>query len=271
MSPYFLAMLATLGLATGFLAGLLGIGGGMLLVPFLAWAFTASDFPSEHVLHMAVATSLATILFTSISSIRSHHGRGSVRWDVVRSMAPGAFAGTFVGAQFASRLGTRGLALFFALFIGYSGVNMMRKAHRPPARIGGPLPSHTILFSVGTGVGFVASLLGAGGAFLLIPYLQWRGVQIREAVGSSAALGFAIATGGLVGYVVAGIGVPGLPPYTLGFIDLPALVCCAVASFITAPIGVRIAHGLKGSTLKMIFATLLVGLATSMAWKAWQS
>jgi uncharacterized protein len=271
MSPLFFAMFGCLGLATGFLAGLLGIGGGLLLVPFLAWAFTASDFPPEHVLHMAVATSLATILFTSTSSIRAHHLRGSVRWDVVRTMATGAFVGTFLGAQFASLLSTRGLALFFAIFIGYPGFDMMRKANRPLARVGGPLPSKGVLFGVGGGIGFIASLIGAGGGFLTVPFLQWRGVIIREAVGSSAALGFAIATGGLVGYVVAGWGVPGLPPYTLGFIDMPALVCCAITSVLMAPLGVRVTHRLKPSTLKTIFATLLIGLALSMAWKAWQS
>jgi uncharacterized protein len=271
MSPLFLAMLGGLGLATGFLAGLLGIGGGMLLVPFLAWTFTASDFPPNHVLHMAVATSLATILFTSMASIRAHHMRRSVRWDVVRSMASGACVGTFAGAQFASRLGTRGLALFFAAFIGYSGINMILKAKRPPTRVGGPLPSGRVLFGVGGGIGFVASLLGAGGAFIAVPYLQWRGVEIREAVGTSAALGFAIATGGLVGYIVAGIGVPGLPPYTIGFINLPALVCCSITSVLMAPLGARVTHRVQASTLKTIFATLLIILAASMAWKAWQS
>jgi uncharacterized membrane protein YfcA len=271
MSPLFLAMLAGLGLATGFLAGLLGIGGGMLLVPFLAWAFTASGFPPQHVLHMAVATSLATILFTSMSSIRAHHLQESVRWDVVRFMATGAFIGTFLGAQFASRLGTRGLAIFFALFIGYSGLNMMRKSNRPPSRVGGPLPPRSLMFGVGWGIGFIASLLGAGGAFLTVPFLQWKGVVIREAVGSSAALGFAIAGGGLIGYVVAGWNVPGLPPYTIGFINIPAVVCCAVASIVTVPFGARVTHRMQPSTLKIIFATLLIGLATSMAWKAIQS
>jgi len=271
VSLLFIVMLMVLGIATGFLAGMLGIGGGLLLVPFLAWGFTASDFPPEHVLHMAVATSLATILFTSTSSIRAHHLLGSVRWDVVKWMGPGAVVGTFAGAQFASRISTRWLAILFAVFIGYSGLNMLRQAHRPPARIGGPLPHARTMFGVGSGIGFIASLIGAGGAFVTVPFLQWRGVKIREAVGSSAALGFSIAVGGLIGYVFAGWHLPAMPPYTLGYIDLPALACCAIASVPMAPFGVRFAHAMKASTLKMIFATLLIGLASSMAWKAWQS
>ena len=271
MTLPFLALLAGLGLLTGFLAGMLGIGGGLLLVPFLAWAFTAADFPSGHVLHMAVATSLATILFTSVSSIRAHHRRGAVRWDVVRWMASGAVLGTFVGAQVASRIGTRWLALFFAVFIGYSGIDMLRKAHRPQARVGGPLPPGPVLTGVGCGIGFIASLIGAGGGFLTVPFLGWRGVTIREAVASSAAVGFGIAVGGLAGYVFAGWHLPDMPPYTLGFIDLPALACCAGASVATAPFGVRAAHTLKPSTLKIVFATLLIGLALSMVGKAWHA
>jgi uncharacterized membrane protein YfcA len=271
MSLLFIAMLVSLGVMTGFLAGLLGIGGGLLLVPFLAWVFTASGFPEEHVLHMAVATSLATILFTSTSSIRAHHLRGSVRWDIIRWMATGAIIGTFLGAQIASLISTRWLAIFFALFVGYSGFNMMRKAHRPQKRIGGPLPAGPILFGVGSGIGFIASLIGAGGGFLTVPFLGWRGVTIREAVGSSAAVGLGIAVGGLIGYIFAGWHLTDLPPYTLGYIDLPALACCAVASVPMAPLGVRTAHSLQPSTLKIIFASILILLASSMAWKAWNS
>jgi uncharacterized membrane protein YfcA len=146
---------------------------------------------------------------------------------------------------------------------------MMRRAHRPQARPGGPLPPRSALLATGTGIGFVASLIGAGGGFLTVPFLGWRGVTIREAVGTSAAVGFGIAVGGLIGYVFAGWHLPGMPPYTLGFIDLPALACCAVASVATAPFGVRAAYTLQPSTLKSIFATLLIGLAMSMVYKAW--
>ncbi len=271
MTLPFIAMLVALGLVTGFLAGLLGIGGGLLLVPFLTWVFTANDFAPDHTLHMAVATSLATILFTSVSSIRAHHLRRAVRWDVVRWMGPGAIVGTFVGAQVASHLPTRWLALMFALFLGQAGFNMMRRAHRPPKRTVASIPSPRVLVGAGAGVGLISSLIGAGGGFLTVPFLGWRGVDIRQAIGSSAAIGCAIAVGGLVGYIVAGWHVADLPPYTLGFIDLPALACCALASVPMAPLGARVAHWLGATTLKRIFATLLIGLATSMAVKAWQS
>lgn len=271
MSPAFVAALVALGAVTGFFAGMLGIGGGLLLVPFLTWVFTANDFAPAHTLHMAVATSLATILFTSTSSIRAHHLRRAVRWDVVRWMGPGAIAGTFVGAQVASHLHTRWLALMFAVFLGQAGVDMMRRAHRVPRRTVAAIPSAPALVGAGTGIGLVSSLIGAGGGFLTVPFLGWRGVDIRQAIGSSAAIGFAIAVGGLVGYVVAGRDVADLPPYTLGFVDLPALACCALASVPMAPLGARAAHRLSATTLKRTFAVLLLGLATSMAVKAWQA
>ena len=264
-------MLLALGSATGFLAGLLGIGGGMLLVPFLTMLFSAQAFPQQHILHMAVATSLTTILFTSVSSVRAHRQRGAVRWDVIKAMAGGAFLGTFLGAQLASLLHTRWLATFFAVFVGFSGVAMLRSARRTIPAEGRPLFGRVGLFGAGSGIGFVASLVGAGGGFITIPLLTWCRVRIHEAVATSAAMGFPIAAGGLVGYVISGWNVPGLPPLAVGFIYLPALAVCAIASMLTAPFGARVAHRLDVMSLKKIFAMLLIGLAVYMAWKAYRS
>lgn len=271
MSPLFVVLLLLLGSATGFLAGLLGIGGGMLLVPFLAMLFTAHAVPEQHVLHLAIATSLTTILFTSASSVRAHQLRRVVRWDIVKAMAGGAVVGTFVGAQIASLLRTRSLAIFFAVFVGSSGLAMLRNAGKIVPDKGRPLPGPLGLFGAGTVIGFVSSLLGAGGGFITVPFLGWRRVVIHEAVATSAAMGFPIAAGGLIGYVVAGWNVEGLPPLTIGFVYLPALVACALASVLTAPFGARAAHALPVKSLKNIFALLLVGLAIYMAWKAYRS
>ena len=271
MSDLFIVLLMLLGAATGFLAGLLGIGGGMLLVPFLTMLFTAQAFPQQHVLHMAVATSLTTILFTSASSVLAHHRRGAVRWDIVRAMAGGAVLGTFAGAQLASLVRTRWLALFFAVFVGYSGLAMLRNSRRIVPDEGRPLFGTLGLAGAGSGIGFLSSLVGAGGGFITVPFLGWCRVVIHEAVATSAALGFPIAAGGLVGYVVAGWNVEGLPPLAFGFIYLPALVVCAIASMLTAPFGARAGHALDVKSLNKIFALLLIGLAMYMAWEAYRS
>ncbi len=271
MSPLFIVMLLVLGSATGFLAGLLGIGGGMLLVPFLTMLFTAQAFPPQHVLHIAVATSLTTILFTSVSSVRAHRKRSAMRWDIIKAMAGGAFLGTFVGAQLASLLHTRWLATFFAIFVGCSGLAMLRNARRTIPAEGRPLFGKVGLFGAGSGIGVISSLVGAGGGFITIPFLTWCRVHIHEAVATSAAMGFPIAAGGLVGYVISGWNVEGLPPLAIGFIYLPALAACAIASVLTAPFGARVAHTLDVMSLKKIFAMLLIGLAIYMAWKAYHS
>jgi uncharacterized membrane protein YfcA len=256
--------LLALGAAMGFAAGLLGIGGGILIVPFLTFYFSLRGFPIEHVVHMAIATSLATILFTSISSVRAHHQRGAVRWDVVKALAPGILIGALIGASIAGRLPTLWISLIFATFVGFSALQMLLdrkpKASRELPRAGG-------MFAVGIGIGFLSSLVGAGGGFIAVPFMAWSNVSIHSAVGTSAALGFPIAAAGTVGYVLAGAGAPGLPPGTLGFIYLPALVVIALASVVMAPLGARAAHSLDVKPMKRIFALLLLSLASYMLYK----
>jgi uncharacterized membrane protein YfcA len=268
MDYFFLAGLLILGSFTGFAAGLLGIGGGMLMVPFLTMMFTAHAFPGEHVVHMAVATSLTTILFTSVSSVRAHHARGAVLWEVVKRMGPGAFAGTVLGAQVAGLLKTGWLALFFAAFVGYSAIKMLRSAGKPVPAGNEGLPSAGAQAMVGGLIGAVSSMVGAGGGFITVPFLTNRHVPMHKAVASSAAMGFPIAAGGLVGYVLAGLHQTGMPEWSLGFIYLPALVGCAVTSVLFAPLGARTAHALNVNSLKRVFALLLLALAGYMLWKA---
>ncbi len=268
MSILFVALLSSLGVATGFLAGLLGIGGGMLLVPCLTMLFSAEGFPPQHVLHMAVATSLSTIMFTSLSSVRAHHRRAAVRWDLLARMAAGAFFGTLAGAQLAGLLRGRWLALSFALLAGYSGVQMMRSARRTTTPATMAMPGVIGLNAAGFGIGAISSVVGAGGGFITVPFLRRCRVTIREAVGTSAALGFPIAAGGLVGYLIAGRHVEGLPRGALGYVYLPALAVCSLASVVTAPLGVRAANALPVASLEKIFASLLIGLSLYMVWRA---
>jgi uncharacterized protein len=267
LEPLFIVGLLVLGAFTGFAAGLLGIGGGMLLVPFLTMMFTAQHFAIEHVVHMAIATSLTTILFTSVSSVRAHHQRGAVLWNVVKVMGPAALIGTLLGAQLASWIKTGWLALFFALFVGFSAIQMLR-AKKGAAEGAPQLPAKPKLLATGAAIGFVSSLVGAGGGFITVPFLNSCRVGMHKAVATSAAMGFPIAMGGLVGYALAGMQAQGLPPLSLGYIYLPALVGCAVTSVLLAPLGAKTAHAMNVASLKRVFAFLLLGLATYMLWKA---
>jgi uncharacterized membrane protein YfcA len=260
----FVVALLALGAATGFLAGLLGIGGGMLLVPFLTLLFTVRAFPEEHLVHMAIATSLATILFTSASSVRAHHKRGAVLWPVVKVLAPGILVGSLIGAQIAGRLPTVFIAMFFAVFVGFSALQMLRDKKPKPSR---ELPKPLGMFGVGNGIGFISSLVGAGGGFISIPFMVWSNVKIHNAVATSAALGFPIAAAGTIGYIIAGMSQHSLPPGTIGFVYVPALFAVAGGSVVTAPLGARVAHALDTTRLKRVFALLLFALAGYMLYR----
>jgi len=268
MTWQLIAALLALGSATGFAAGLLGIGGGMLLVPFLTMLFTAQQVPLEHVVHMAIATSLATILFTSASSVRAHHQRGAVLWRVVKVLAPGIVTGSLIGAQIAGKLPTPWIALLFAVFVGLSATRMLLNPKPRPHR---DLPKPAGLFGVGNAIGLASSLVGAGGAFISVPFMVWCNVNMHNAVATSAALGFPIAAAGTIGYVVAGWRVQGLPPGSLGFVHLPALFAVATATVVTAPLGARVAHALNTRRLTRVFATLLYLLAGYMLYQSYRS
>lgn len=260
-----LLALIALGAATGFLAGLLGIGGGMTMVPFLTMLLTAQGFPTGEIIKVALATSLSTILFTSLSSVRAHFRHGAVRMDILRWMGPGAFVGTFIGAQLAGALKGTWLAGFFAVFVGYSALQMLRGT-RPPA--GRSTPKRGMMAGVGALIGFISSLVGAGGGFITVPYLTRCNVSVHQAVATSAGIGFPIALGGLIGYLVAGLDATGLPSGTLGYIYLPALAILAGASVVMAPWGAKTAHAMPVERLKKIFALLLLSLAAYMLTKA---
>jgi uncharacterized protein len=265
-----LALIATLlllGACGGFLAGLLGVGGGMVLVPFVTVLLESHGFPHEMALKVAVATSLASICFTSLSSLRSHHQRGGVRWPLVAALAPGLVIGAALGAGVASAMPVRLLTLMFGLFVAFMATNLLRGRKPVQPR---PLPGALRLGFVGTVIGMVASWVGAGGAFMSVPYMLARQVPMHEAVGTSAALGFPIALAGTVGYVIARPDFGALPVGMLGYVYLPALAGLSVASVLTAPLGAYAAHRLDTEQLKRVFAVLLYGIAVYMLQRAWR-
>jgi uncharacterized membrane protein YfcA len=261
MEWYFLYVV--IGALIGFCAGLFGVGGGAMSVPIFVMMFTAQNFPKEHLVHVALGTSLAAIVFTSLSSLRAHHQHGAVNWTIVKQMAPGLLLGTFLGSQVAGRFPTRVLTIVFVVFIYYTALQMfINKKPKPQRQLPGPLG----VAAVGGGVGLLSSMVAAGGGFATIPFMTWCNIKMHEAVGTSAALGFPIALAGAAGYVVAGWNASPLPPNTLGFVYVPLLLCFVVTSMLTAPLGAKLAHKLNVATLKKLFALLLASLATKMMW-----
>ncbi|HSI53962.1 MAG TPA: sulfite exporter TauE/SafE family protein [Ramlibacter sp.] len=258
IEPRLIAELALLGLATGFLAGLLGIGGGMLMVPFITFILASKGFPPEYTVKMAVATSLATICFTSLSSVRAHHKRGAVIWKIVWLVAPGIVVGALIGAQVAVALPGKMLSILFAIFVAFSATQMFLNRKPKPTRT---LPGWLGTFSMGGLIGLLSSLVGAGGAFISVPFMTWCNVKIHDAVGTSSALGFPIAFAGTLGYIWAGQDMPQMPPGSIGYLYLPGLVVVSLASMTMAPVGARTAHRMDIQPLKKLFALVLYALA----------
>jgi len=260
------AELLALGTCTGFLAGLLGIGGGMLMVPFMTLILSARGVDAALAVKMAIATSMATILFTSVSSVRAHHQRGAVRWDIVRTLAPGiVLGGLLAGAGVFARLKGTTLALVFAVFVAFSATQMLLGRKPAPTR---QMPGTAGSLGAGGMIGFVSGLVGAGGGFISVPFMGWCNVAMHNAVATSAALGFPIALANTVGYVAGGWSMPSPLPGALGYLWLPGLAIIATASVATAPLGARTAHAMNIQQLKKAFACTLYGLAAYMLYKS---
>lgn len=267
MSFLFVLALLAMGCFGGFAAGLLGIGGGMVLVPFITMLFTARGFPPELVVHMAIATSLGTILFTSLSSVRAHHKLGAVRWSIVKLLAPGIVLGALIGPWIAKQMNTAVLAFAFGVFVSFSATQMLINKKPAAAR---ELPATSGMFAAGGVIGILSGLVGAGGGFISVPFMTWCNVRIHQAVATSAALGFPIALAGTLANILYGWNTPDLPAGSLGYIYVPALLIIVLASVTMAPLGARTAHRLPVRRLQQIFALILYALATYMFWKSAQ-
>lgn len=262
---WWLAYLA-IGLLAGFLAGLLGIGGGAIIVPMLVFVFSAQQLPADHLLHVALGTSMATIVFTSLSSMRAHHAHGAVDWSIARALAPGMLAGSFGAALLAGLVPTRQLAMMFTALVVLVGTQLLLDLKPKTTR---PLPGTAGIFAAGAVIGGVSSLAAAGGAFLAIPFLAWCRVPLRRAIGTASATGFPIALAGSAGYIVQGWGAAGLPPASLGYVYLPALGLVVAMSMLAAPFGARLAHRLPVKRLRVVFALMFYALALRMLTTLW--
>ncbi|ADL54352.1 sulfite exporter TauE/SafE family protein [Gallionella capsiferriformans] len=253
-----------LGATVGLLGGLFGIGGGTVLVPVLLLLFDAQQFPPEHLLHLALGTSMATIIFTALASLYKHHQHRAVDWNVVRTITPGILIGTGLGSLLATSIPTHFVGILFALFVYFAAAQILFDLRPPVSR---QLPGKLIIRLFGVFAGTLSSLVSIGGGTVVIPFLLRSNLSIRHAIGTSAAISFPVAIGGTIGYVATGLNASGLPPLSLGYVYLPCLLWTAAASVITAPLGAKAAHRMNIGVLRKLFAVLLLLLATKLLFK----
>lgn len=261
LTPEWILVFLLLGSFVGFMAGLLGIGGGGIMVPVLTSIFLFHGVAVDHVVHLALGTSMASMIIGSFSSFRAHRARGAVVWKAVKGIVPGVIIGTFLATFLVAILSTVFLAIFFALFMMFVSVQMFLDKKPKPSR---SLAGNTGLCVAGSGIGAVSALVSIGGGSLTVPYLVWQNINIKQAIGTSATIGLPIAITGALGYLINGWSYSVPDDYIFGFIYLPAAILISCTSFFTAPYGASMAHKLPVGVLKKIFAVLLVILSIRM-------
>lgn len=252
-----------LGAVSGLLAGLFGIGGGLIIVPVLAMLFAAHGFDPGLVMIMAVATSLATIIFTSVSSIYAHHRLGSIMWNKVRRLGPGIMIGAVIGAVIADYVAADALRIFFIVYLIVVAVQLLLQVKPTPGRVN---PSANLDRFIAVFIGLLSSILGIGGGTLIVPFLIYFQTQMRNAVAISSACGLPIALAGTASYAFLGQNVPHLPDWSLGYIHFPSFIGIVLTSIFTAPIGARLANSLPAVQLKRYFSVLLLIMAAKLMW-----
>ena len=259
--PYFLGLLAT-GVLGGLIAGLLGVGGGIVIVPVLFWIFTSLKFPDEILMHMAIGSSLATIIPTSIASARAHYHKGSIDIDVLKKWGFGMFFGALIGGFIGKFFGANDLKYIFGLVALLVAINMFIKN---PVTIRDSLPlSKFINFFVSGIIGFTSSLMGVGAGTIGVPALVSFSMSIHKAIGTAAALGLFISVPATIGLAFSGFEVPNRPPMSIGFVNLIALFIMFPLTILFAPIGVKIAHLINQSVLKRVFGMFLIITSVKM-------
>lgn len=251
----------TVGAIAGLIAGLFGVGGGLIIVPVLVYLFTRQGMGSGVLVHLAVGTSLATIVFTSISSIYAHHKRGAVLWAVFWRLTPGIVIGAIVGAAIADWMPSLVLRRFFAIFEWFVALQLLFNTRANPSR---NIPGRVGLFAAGNLIGTVSSIVGIGGGTLTVPFLVWCNVVMRKAVATSSACGLPIAIAGATGFIVLGWSTTSGLEWSLGYLYLPALIGIVASSMVFAPLGARLAHSLPADKLKRLFGLLLLCLGAYM-------
>jgi uncharacterized membrane protein YfcA len=251
-----------IGAMVGFLAGLLGIGGGVVIVSSLALIYAHRGFAPQYTLHLAIGTSLAAIMAGAFSSFRAHGRRGAVDYAVVRAMSPALLVGVLAGSALARVMKVAFLKLFFLAFMAFVVLMLLLdlKPRAPRAR-----PARRPLAAISFLIGLCSGWFGGGAAAIGVPFLTWCNVSVHRAIGTVAALGFVAAAAGTLGYAVAGWGVPDLPTWSVGFVYVPAAVGISITSALAAPLGVRVAHKLPPRALRLVFALFLIAIGVKVA------
>lgn len=249
------------GAFAGFAAGLLGVGGGLIIVPVLYIIFSTQGHEAQHLMHMALATSLATIVFTSISSTLAHHKRKAVLWPLVFVLSPGIIIGSWFGGVFASNLDSELLGSIFAVFEFIVALNLLFK--KPSAHLASSMHK-AIATTGGVVIGFVSTIVGIGGGTMTVPFLHWFNIPMRNAVATSAACGFPIALIGTLSFVYTSWGLSTGGSLSIGYLQIYALVIIAGSSYLFAPLGARTAHIISEKALRLSFAFILFALSATM-------
>jgi len=252
-----------LGGVVGFIAGLLGVGGGGILVPVLTYIFLHMGVEVDNVMHIALGTSMACIIVTSTSSLNAHNKKGTVSWEFVKIMSVGIVLGTFIATFVASYLNSIYLAFVFLCYMLWTAINMFRTNLHSKQQ--GQLKLSN-MFYVASGIGAMSALVSIGGGSLTVPYLVKKNIELKTAIGTSAAIGLPVSVAGTLGYLLNGLGQDNIMTHSIGFIYLPAVLLISISSFIFAPLGVKAAHYLPVQVLKVMFSILLVILSVKMLW-----
>lgn len=264
-----LALLLLIGAVAGVLAGLLGVGGGIVLVPAFFYLFSSLGYSGDSLMQVCLATSLATIIVTSARSVMSHHKKGAVDWDILRSWAPGIVIGAVLGVFVANRLESNVLTLLFGvlgicigLYMGF-GKNDLKLSEEMPKG------AKLALFS--PPVGFLSVLMGIGGGSFGVPLMTLHGRPIHRAVATAAGFGVIIAVPSVIGFLITKPTGTNLPPFTIGYVNWLAFLIIIAMTIFTAPLGAKLAHILNPKTLKRVFAVFLILVASNMLWSAWSA
>ena len=252
-----------LGAGAGFLAGLLGIGGGGYLVPILTLIFICCGISEENALHLALGTTMASIVFTTLSSMLSQQKRGGILWDIVKVMAPGVIIGTLFSTYIASKTNSLYLAIIFIIFMSYVAYTMFRDKKPKPSRTVLPKP---ILFTTAGGIGGISGLVSIAGGALTVPFLIWQNIDVKKAIGTSSAIGFFLTVSGAIGYMMNGINSTNSLEleWTIGYVYFPAVFFISIVSFFVAPLGVKLMYTLPTGIIKKIFGLLSIVLGLKM-------